>query len=79
MATLPEIAKNIRRVQDAGPHHYGDRTRGNPLTRTTGARIERANRSKACPASRKRPQGKSCDEYPFARSNQGASRVQRRD
>ncbi|MFD3580495.1 hypothetical protein [Streptomyces sp. NPDC058644] len=30
MGALPQIAKNIRRVQDAGPHHYGDRARGNP-------------------------------------------------
>lgn len=79
MGSLPEISRNIRRIQDAGPHHYGDRTRGNPLTRTTSATVERANRNRSCPASRKRPQGMSCDEYPFARSNQGASRVARKD
>ncbi|MFE1416926.1 NucA/NucB deoxyribonuclease domain-containing protein [Streptomyces sp. NPDC058746] len=79
MSQLPGNAANIRRVMDAGPHHYGDQTRGNPLTRTTDAALERANRNTACPASRKRPQGQSCDEYPFARTNQGASKSDRRD
>lgn len=79
MAQLPEIAANIRRVQDAGPHHYGDRNRGSALTRTTNTTLERANRNAACPASRVRPTGKSCDEYPFARTNQGASKSDRKD
>ncbi|WP_333776967.1 telomere-protecting terminal protein Tpg [Streptomyces sp. IBSBF 3136] len=30
-------------------------------------------KAKACPSSRHRPQGKSCDEYPFASTWQGAS------
>ncbi|MEU9033957.1 hypothetical protein AB0D45_03455 [Streptomyces sp. NPDC048352] len=78
MSQLPAIAANIRRVMDAGPHHYGYRTRGNLLTRTTDPKLERANRSTASPSSRKRPPGQSCDEYPFARTNQGASKSQRR-
>ncbi|MFF3018209.1 NucA/NucB deoxyribonuclease domain-containing protein [Streptomyces sp. NPDC057939] len=79
MAQLPEIAANIRRVQDGGPHHYGDRRRGSALTRTTDTALERANRNAACPTSRTRPTGKSCDEYPFARTNQGASKSDRKD
>ncbi|WP_420037730.1 NucA/NucB deoxyribonuclease domain-containing protein [Streptomyces sp. cg28] len=79
MSALAEIVRNIRRIQDSGPHHYGDPTRGNPLTRTTSATIERANRGRVCPASRQRPAGMSCDEYSFARGNQGASRVPRKD
>ncbi|MFJ8010959.1 NucA/NucB deoxyribonuclease domain-containing protein [Streptomyces sp. NPDC096339] len=79
MSRLPAIAANIRRVMDAGPHHYGDPTRGSALTRSTDATLERANRDTACPASRKRTQGQSCDEYPFARTDQGASKSERRD
>ncbi|WP_128637636.1 NucA/NucB deoxyribonuclease domain-containing protein [Streptomyces sp. C] len=79
MADLPEIAANIRKVMDGGPHHYGDRTRGSALTRSTDPNNERDNRNAACPASRKRPAGKSCDEYPFARTNQGAAKSERRD
>ncbi|MFE1808706.1 NucA/NucB deoxyribonuclease domain-containing protein [Streptomyces sp. NPDC059533] len=50
-----------------------------PLPRITDAILERANRTSACPAFRKRAQGQSCDEYPFARTNQGASKSDRRD
>jgi hypothetical protein len=46
---------------------------GVPLQRTrTQADID-ANRAKACPRSRTRPTGMSCDEYPFASTKQGAS------
>ncbi|MFJ3842200.1 NucA/NucB deoxyribonuclease domain-containing protein [Streptomyces sp. NPDC090054] len=79
MSDLPEIAANIRKVMDGGPHHYGDRTRGSALTRSTDPNNERDNRNAACPASRKRPTGKSCDEYPFARTHQGAAKSERRD
>jgi hypothetical protein len=76
MASLPAIAANIARIQKAGPHHYGDQALGGlPLTRTTSTKVENANRSTACPASRKRPRGKSCDEYPFAKTWQGASKT----
>ncbi|MFJ8010946.1 NucA/NucB deoxyribonuclease domain-containing protein [Streptomyces sp. NPDC096339] len=33
----------------------------------------------ARPSSRKCPQGQSCDEYPFARTDQGALKSERRD
>lgn len=44
------------------------------LTRTTNEKVNAANRNKACPRSLKRPSGKSCDEYPFASTIEGASR-----
>ncbi|MFD7554610.1 NucA/NucB deoxyribonuclease domain-containing protein [Streptomyces sp. NPDC059835] len=53
--------------------------RRHPLPRITDAILERANRTSACPAFRKRAQGQSCDEYPFARTNQGASKSDRHD
>ncbi|MFF9706782.1 NucA/NucB deoxyribonuclease domain-containing protein [Streptomyces griseofuscus] len=73
MATLPNIAANIRRIQAAGPSHFGRKADGKPLTRSTNPKVESNNRKVACPSSRKRPAGKSCDEYPFAKTNQGAS------
>jgi hypothetical protein len=80
MASLTAIAANIARVQKAGPHHYGDQALGrSPLTRATSTAVENANRNAACPRSRKRPAGKSCDEYPFAKTWQGASRTKQPD
>ncbi|MFD8291959.1 hypothetical protein ACFV2B_27565 [Streptomyces lavendulae] len=79
MAGLPEIAANIRKVMDGGPHRYGDRTRGSALNRSTDPGNERDSRNAACPPFRKRPSGTSCDEYPFARTHQGAARSERRD
>ncbi|MFD5699017.1 NucA/NucB deoxyribonuclease domain-containing protein [Streptomyces lasiicapitis] len=73
------IAANIAKIQDSGPHHYGLKGKGSTLTRSTSDKNEKDNRNKACPKSRKRPPGKSCDEYPFARTNQGAARVARKD
>ncbi|MBQ1124282.1 NucA/NucB deoxyribonuclease domain-containing protein [Streptomyces sp. B15] len=80
MKKLPSIADNIRRVQKEGPHHYGlKKADGNPLTRTTNAKVREVNRKIACPKSRPRPEGKSCDEYPFASTNQGASKTESPD
>ncbi|GAA2640327.1 NucA/NucB deoxyribonuclease domain-containing protein [Streptomyces axinellae] len=75
MKKLPALADNIRRIQKEGPHHYGLKSGGNPLSRTVNAKIRLANRNIACPKSRPRPTGKSCDEYPFASTNQGASKT----
>lgn len=77
MTQLPHIAANIRRIQDAGPHHYGRPGGSYPLTRNSG--LESANRKIACPDSRTRPSGQSCDEYPFATTDKGASRTQQPD
>ncbi|MFF4652607.1 NucA/NucB deoxyribonuclease domain-containing protein [Streptomyces sp. NPDC001380] len=81
MKPLPGIAANIRRIQNAGPHHYGRyaASGGHPLHRTTSSALERANRTTACPGNRPRPTGKSCDEYPFAKTREGASRTTRPD
>ncbi|WP_455712281.1 NucA/NucB deoxyribonuclease domain-containing protein [Streptomyces luteogriseus] len=42
------------------------------LTRLTDRRKIKENRDKACPTSLVRPPDKSCDEYPFASTRQGA-------
>jgi hypothetical protein len=77
MATLPNIAANIAAVQAAGPHHYGRKADESPLRRNTA--LEAANRAVACPDSLTRPTGQSCDEYPFARTDQGAAQTQQPD
>src|SRR5262249_60791508 len=43
------------------------------LTRLTDPGLIEANRATACPDSYPRPDGKSCDEYPFASTYQGAA------
>lgn len=73
MAGLPNIAANIRTVQQAGPHHYGRKADGLPLTRNSS--LYGKNRDVACPSNAPRPNGKSCDEYPFASTDQGASQT----
>lgn len=45
------------------------------LTRTTSTAISNASRNTACPRSRIRPPGKSCDEYPFASTLEGAAHL----
>jgi hypothetical protein len=46
---------------------------GTYLTRLTDQTKINANGATACPSSIPRPTGKSCDEYPFRSTNQGAS------
>ncbi|MGK5693281.1 NucA/NucB deoxyribonuclease domain-containing protein [Streptomyces sp. URMC 128] len=66
----PEIAKHIKDAQATGlPGKYGTT---NFLTRLTDRKKIKENREKACPSSLERPPGKSCDEYPFASTWQGA-------
>ncbi|SOE08986.1 Deoxyribonuclease NucA/NucB [Streptomyces sp. 2323.1] len=73
-AALPGISKNIARIQKAGPHHYGAYgLHGSPLHRTADATVMKNNRRIACPDGRPRPTGKSCDEYPFASTQEGAA------
>ncbi len=43
-----------------------------PLHRITDAATIRRNRAVACPSKYPRPTGKSCDEYPFASTREGA-------
>ncbi|MEU6277507.1 NucA/NucB deoxyribonuclease domain-containing protein [Streptomyces populi] len=66
----PEVAKHIKDAQATGlPGKYGTT---NYLTRLTNGSKITENRKKACPSSLPRPSGKSCDEYPFASTWQGA-------
>lgn len=53
--------------------HYGRQADGSPLTRNSA--LKHDNREASCPQSRPRPEGKSCDEYPFASTDQGGSKV----
>jgi hypothetical protein len=46
---------------------------GRPLTRTMNQSIIDANRATSCPWWLPRPEGKSCDEYPFASTLEGAA------
>jgi hypothetical protein len=45
---------------------------GTPLHRLTDDALKTLNRNTACPASYPRPDGMSCDEYPFASTYEGA-------
>ncbi|GAA2919569.1 MULTISPECIES: NucA/NucB deoxyribonuclease domain-containing protein [Streptomyces] len=68
----PEVAKHIKDAQATGlPGKYGTTSY---LTRLTDRKKIRENRGKACPSGSTlpRPPGKSCDEYAFASTWQGA-------
>ena len=76
---IPQIRRNIQRIQSAGPNHYGRMRDGRPLQRTTDESIVSANRRAACPppnGSTRPGSDWNCDEYPFARTLQGASQTQ---
>ncbi|MET8153816.1 NucA/NucB deoxyribonuclease domain-containing protein [Actinoplanes sp. NPDC049668] len=68
-----ETAEHIRDTQAATTHHWGLQPGGTKLRRTTSDTNIAANREAACPRSLPRPTGKSCDEYPFASTSQGAA------
>ncbi|MER6704316.1 NucA/NucB deoxyribonuclease domain-containing protein [Streptomyces fumanus] len=66
----PEVAEHIKDAQATGlPGKYGTT---DYLTRLTDRKKITENREKACPSSLQRPPGKSCDEYAFASTWQGA-------
>ncbi|MER6633515.1 NucA/NucB deoxyribonuclease domain-containing protein [Streptomyces sp. NPDC000987] len=69
---FPELAQHIEYAQNTEnlPGKHGT-TRY--LTRLTDRVKIRGNRTTACPSSIVRPPNKSCDEYPFASTWQGAS------
>ncbi len=77
MTQLTEIAKNIRRIQNKGPHHYGRPGSGNPLHRLVNEAQRKRNRRIACGKKvvGSPPKGKSCDEYPFATTHEGGHAV----
>ena len=80
MKQLPQIAANIRRIQNGSPGHYGRPGSGHPLHRLMDRRKQNSNRRAVC--SRRvvgpppRP-GVSCDEYPFASSREGGTALSR--
>jgi hypothetical protein len=67
----PELAKHIEYAQNTKklPGKYGSKKF---LTRLTDTKKKDKNREKACPKRLPRPPGKTCDEYPFASTWQGA-------
>jgi hypothetical protein len=69
---IKDVALHISRAQRSKPHHFGWLGHGPPLTRLTIARDIRANRRRACRGVHV-PRGKSCDEYPFAATYEGAA------
>lgn len=72
----PNYARHIRDAQASGlPGAYPD---GQPLTRLTDDSAITTNRGTACPRADRpggypRPAGYTCDEYPFASTNEGAA------
>lgn len=66
----PELARHINDAQASGlPGAYPS---GAPLSRLTDPTLRTQNGNTACKASYPRPAGKSCDEYPFRSTWQGA-------
>jgi hypothetical protein len=66
----PQLAQHISDAQSSGlPGAYPN---GTPLSRLTDDTLRQYNRDTACPDSYPRPDGDSCDEYPFASTWQGA-------
>lgn len=64
------FARHVGDAQASGlPGGYPN---GVPLTRLTDNTLIAKNRTTACPSKYPRPAGKTCDEYPFASSYQGA-------
>ena len=70
--TVNETAAHIRDAQAASTHHWGLAPSGTKLKRLTNTAQVQRNRNRACPANVPRPPGKSCDEFPFASTYQGA-------
>lgn len=70
-ASWPEFTAHVKAAQASG---LPGNSRSNPLTRKWGEAAATASRDIACPRSKSlpRPAGKTCDEYPFASSYQGA-------
>ncbi|MDQ0771783.1 hypothetical protein QF026_000249 [Streptomyces aurantiacus] len=69
----PTLAQHIEAAQQSGlPGAYPN---GVVLTRLQDAAKKRANGDRACPRGWVRPTGKSCDEYPFRSTYQGATQT----
>ncbi|MEV4252512.1 NucA/NucB deoxyribonuclease domain-containing protein [Spirillospora sp. NPDC049652] len=76
MKKLPQIAANIRRIQNGSPGHYGKPGSGHPLHRMMNKSQQGKNRRAVCArrvvGAPPRP-GVSCDEYPFASTREGGT------
>ncbi|MBA2725792.1 MAG: hypothetical protein H0U53_07375 [Actinobacteria bacterium] len=70
----PEFVQHVDAAQESGlPGKYIGQGWGNlPMTRLMDPTLKSRNQSTACPSAYPRPPDKSCDEYPFAASYQGA-------
>ncbi|MCR6484005.1 hypothetical protein M8542_14365 [Amycolatopsis sp. OK19-0408] len=68
---VAEVAQHVYDAEGSLAPHYGWYGVGQPLTLGNDA-TEAANRNVACPSGGT-PPGKSCDEYPIARSREGAA------
>ncbi|WP_435875254.1 NucA/NucB deoxyribonuclease domain-containing protein [Pseudarthrobacter enclensis] len=68
-AYYPAFAAHISKAQQSGLPGGWDQI---PLHRLVDTTLQAANRNKACPSSWVRPAGKSCDEYPFSSTHEGA-------
>jgi len=75
---VPVFSLDFDWHEDAAWHVYEAQRSGLvgndfPLTRITDPDKIQLNRDIACPEILERPAGKSCDEYPFASTNEGGS------
>ncbi|PPK66186.1 hypothetical protein V5P93_003902 [Actinokineospora auranticolor] len=68
---VTEVANHVYDAERSLPGKPGSLTQGTALTLGDDT-TEAANRAVACPSGNT-PPGKSCDEYPIARSNEGAA------
>jgi hypothetical protein len=64
-----EFARHVAAAQGTG---IAGAPGGRPLTRLIDPVLNAANGNTACPSTYVRPVGKSCDEYPFRSTYQGA-------
>ena len=79
-AATPELIYYIAAWPEFGGHLLnayfsglpGSWYSGVPLHRLTDEKLKQNNRDRACPQSLNKPAGKSCDEYPFASTWEGA-------
>ncbi|MEV0502553.1 NucA/NucB deoxyribonuclease domain-containing protein [Streptomyces spectabilis] len=78
MINQPRIAEGIRKLRERGGH-YGDPHGGKPLRWMVNNKQKAANRKAVCsktpPTADKRAGRTSCDEYPFASTYEGGTKL----
>lgn len=67
----PTYARHLQNAQASGLPG-GTIADGTPLHRLVHPGLQSLNRGTACPPALPRPTGRSCDEYPFASTHEGA-------